>query len=80
MPAPVTWSAPRLCQRPASGAVIVETIFAWPGMGKLGVSATIERDYPLLMGVVVVGAIMVLLSNLIADIVYAWVDPRIHYD
>ncbi|MBV7339387.1 ABC transporter permease [Chloroflexi bacterium TSY] len=62
------------------GAVIVETIFAWPGMGKLGVAATIERDYPLLMGVVVVGAIMVLLSNLIADIVYAWVDPRIHYD
>jgi peptide/nickel transport system permease protein len=62
------------------GAVIVETIFAWPGMGKLGVAATIERDYPLLMGVVVVGAVMVLLSNLVADIVYAWVDPRIHYD
>ncbi|MEZ4866756.1 MAG: ABC transporter permease [Caldilineaceae bacterium] len=62
------------------GAVIVETIFAWPGMGKLGVAATIERDYPLLMGVVVVGAIMVLISNLIADLVYAWVDPRIHYE
>lgn len=63
-----------------SGAVIVETIFAWPGMGKLGVAATLERDYPLLMGVVVVGAIMVLLSNLVADLVYAWVDPRIHYE
>lgn len=62
------------------GAVIVETIFAWPGMGKLGVAATIERDYPLLMGVVTVGAFMVLLSNLLADIFYAWVDPRIHYD
>jgi len=62
------------------GAVIVETIFAWPGMGKLGVAATIERDYPLLMGVVVIGAVMVLLANLLADIAYAWVDPRIHYD
>lgn len=62
------------------GAVIVETIFAWPGMGKLGVAATIERDYPLLMGVVVIGAVMVLLANLLADIAYAWVDPRIHFD
>lgn len=61
------------------GAVIVETIFAWPGMGKLGVAATIERDYPLLMGVVVVGAGMVLLTNLLADILYAWVDPRIRF-
>lgn len=61
------------------GAVIVETIFAWPGMGRLGVAATIDRDYPLLMGVVVVGAIMVLLSNLLADIFYAVVDPRIRY-
>ncbi|MEZ4734416.1 MAG: ABC transporter permease subunit [Caldilineaceae bacterium] len=42
-------------------------------MGNLGVAATLERDYPLLMGVVVVGAIMVLLSNLVADLVYAWV-------
>lgn len=61
------------------GAVIVETIFAWPGMGRLGVAATIDRDYPLLMGVVVVGAVMVLVSNLLADICYAVVDPRIRY-
>jgi peptide/nickel transport system permease protein len=62
------------------GAVIVETIFAWPGMGRLGVAATIDRDYPLLMGVVVVGAVMVLISNLLADIFYAVVDPRIRYE
>ena len=62
------------------GAVIVETIFAWPGMGRLGVAATIARDYPLLMGVVVVGALMVLISNLVADIFYAVVDPRIRFE
>ncbi|MEX1021293.1 MAG: ABC transporter permease [Litorilinea sp.] len=62
------------------GAVIVETIFAWPGMGRLGVAATIDRDYPLLMGVVVVGAVMVLVINLLADIFYAIVDPRIRYE
>ena len=62
------------------GAVIVETIFAWPGMGSLSVSATNQRDYPLLMGCVSVAAFMVLISNLITDIAYAFVDPRIRYD
>jgi len=62
------------------GAVIVETIFAWPGMGSLSVSATNQRDYPLLMGCVSVAAFMVLISNLLTDIAYAFVDPRIRYD
>ena len=62
------------------GAVIVETIFAWPGLGSLSVSATNQRDYPLLMGCVSVAAFMVLISNLITDIAYAFVDPRIRYD
>jgi peptide/nickel transport system permease protein len=62
------------------GAVIVETIFAWPGMGSLSVSATNQRDYPLLMGCVTVAAFMVLISNLLTDIAYAFVDPRIRYD
>jgi peptide/nickel transport system permease protein len=63
-----------------SGAVIVETIFAWPGMGSLSVDATIQRDYPLLMGTVSLLALMVLFSNLLTDIAYAFVDPRIRYD
>jgi peptide/nickel transport system permease protein len=63
-----------------AGAVIVETIFAWPGMGSLSVSATMQRDYPLLMGCVSVAAFMVLASNLVTDIAYAFVDPRIKYD
>ena len=62
------------------GAVIVETIFQWPGMGMLGYKATTTRDYPMLMGILLVSTIMILLSNLIADIAYAWVDPRIRYD
>ena len=63
-----------------SGAVITETIFAWPGMGKLSVSATLSRDVPLLMGTVILAAILVLLSNLATDLAYAVADPRIRYD
>jgi len=62
------------------GTVIIETIFQWPGMGMLGWKATTTRDYPILMGITLISAIMILLSNLIADIAYAVVDPRIHYD
>ena len=62
------------------GTVIIETIFQWPGMGMLGWRATMTRDYPMLMGLTLLSAVMILLSNLIADILYAVVDPRIHYD
>lgn len=62
------------------GAVITETIFQWPGMGMLGWRATINRDYAILMGVTLISALMILVSNLIADLAYAWVDPRIKYD
>ncbi|HEV8633544.1 MAG TPA: ABC transporter permease [Chloroflexota bacterium] len=61
------------------GAVITEQIFQWPGMGWLAVRAVNGRDYPLLMGVILVTATMVLLSNLLADILYASADPRIRY-
>jgi peptide/nickel transport system permease protein len=61
------------------GAVITEQIFQWPGMGWLAVRAVNGRDYPLLMGIILVTATMVLLSNLLADILYAYADPRIHY-
>jgi peptide/nickel transport system permease protein len=61
------------------GAVITEQIFQWPGMGWLAVRAVNGRDYPVLMGVILVTATLVLLSNLLADVLYARADPRIRY-
>ncbi len=61
------------------GSFIIETIFAWPGMGRLGVSAIFAREYPILMGLNVLVAILVLVGNLLADVLYAFVDPRIQY-
>jgi peptide/nickel transport system permease protein len=62
------------------GAIIVETIFQWPGMGMLGWRATTTRDYPILMGITLISATMILLSNLVTDIAYGIADPRIRYD
>jgi peptide/nickel transport system permease protein len=62
-----------------SGAVFVETIFAWPGMGRLYYQAALSRDYPVLMAVLIIGAATIILSNLLADILYAVLDPRIRY-
>lgn len=62
------------------GSVIVETIFAWPGMGQMAITAVTQRDYPVLMGVALVSSVIVLASNLLADIAYALVDPRIRYN
>lgn len=59
------------------GAVIFETIFAIPGMGQLFYASTMSRDYPTIMGILVIGAVLTLIGNLIADISYALVDPRI---
>ena len=61
------------------GSIIIEQIFAWPGMGRLALRAAFERDYPLLMGLVMVSAVVLLVSILLIDIVYAALDPRIHY-
>jgi peptide/nickel transport system permease protein len=63
-----------------SGALITETIFAWPGMGRLFWEAAGRVDYPVLMGIFTVAAGLVILFNLVADVVYAWLDPRIAYD
>jgi peptide/nickel transport system permease protein len=60
-----------------SGAVITETIFQWPGMGMLAVRAVNGRDYPVILGTILVTATLVLLSNLLADLLYAVADPRI---
>lgn len=63
-----------------SGSFIVETIFSWPGMGRLGVNAIFSRDYPIVMGVTLFSSFLVLMGNLLADIFYAILDPRIRYD
>jgi peptide/nickel transport system permease protein len=63
-----------------SGAVITETIFAWPGIGRLFVQAMFARDYPLLMGILLMGSVMVVFFNLVADVVYGLLDPRIRYE
>lgn len=62
------------------GTVITETIFQWPGLGSLSIEAVRQRDYPVLMGVTLVLACAVLLVNLVTDLVYAVVDPRIRYE
>jgi peptide/nickel transport system permease protein len=62
-----------------SGAIVTETIFSWPGMGRLYFEAVNARDYFLLMGILLMGSVLVVLMNLVADIVYAWTDPRIRY-
>lgn len=61
------------------GAVITETIFAWPGIGKLAVDAIFSRDFPIVQGVVVMSGVVFVLANLAVDISYAWLDPRIRY-
>ncbi len=63
-----------------SGAVITEQVFGWPGMGTLMLSAVYSRDYPLLMGINMFLAFLIILGNLLADIAYSYVDPRIRYD
>ena len=63
-----------------SGAVITETVFAWPGIGRMFVQAMFSRDYPLLMGILLLGSTMVVVFNLLADILYAVLDPRIRYE
>jgi peptide/nickel transport system permease protein len=63
-----------------SGAVITETIFAWPGIGRLFVEAMFGRDYPLLMGVLMMSSFMVVFFNFLADLIYGWLDPRISYE
>ena len=63
-----------------AGAVITETIFQWPGIGMLYVQAVRGRDYNLVMGISFFSALLILTSNLLTDIAYAWVDPRIRYE
>jgi len=63
-----------------TGAIVVEQIFSWPGMGRMYYDAATSRDYPMLMGVLILGSLVIILSNLLADIFYAYLDPRVRYD
>lgn len=78
LPAPVTLLA-LSSGHWVGGAVITETVFAWPGLGRLAVESTLARDYPLVIGVILIGAVGVILANLIADVVVAGLDPRVRY-
>jgi peptide/nickel transport system permease protein len=62
-----------------TGAIVTETVFAWPGVGRLTYEAVIFRDYPLLQAVILLKAIIVLSVNLAVDILYAYLDPRVRY-
>jgi len=59
------------------GSVIAETIFAIPGMGKLFYDAVLMRDFPVVMGILTIGSALTLVGNLLADVAYAWADPRV---
>ncbi len=63
-----------------AGALFVETIFSWPGMGRLFWDAAKGRDYPVLLGVVMITATLIIVCNILADLAYGWLDPRVKYD
>ncbi len=63
-----------------AGALYVELIFSWPGMGRLFYDAATARDYPILLAILIIGAAIVILSNLLADIAYGFLDPRVRYE
>jgi peptide/nickel transport system permease protein len=62
-----------------TGAILIETVFAWPGIGRLAYRAIVGQDLPLIQGVVIAAAIVVMIANLITDILYSYFDPRIRY-
>jgi peptide/nickel transport system permease protein len=87
----VTWHAMRNALLPVvtvigsrvgmlfTGAVLVESVFAWPGLGQLLLSSILSRDVPVLLGLFILVSLGVVLSNLVTDLAYAWLDPRIRY-
>jgi ABC-type dipeptide/oligopeptide/nickel transport system permease component len=62
-----------------TGSFIVETIFGIPGMGRFFVTSITGRDYPVIMGTALLYAVFLIVSNLVVDIAYVWLDPRIQY-
>ena len=66
--------------RLVGGAAITETVFAWPGLGRLGVQAALGRDYPLVMAITLFISAAVVVVNLLMDVMYLWIDPRIRLE
>jgi peptide/nickel transport system permease protein len=62
-----------------TGAILVETVFAWPGLGRLVYDSIIWRDFPVLQSLILMIATVVIVVNLLVDILYAYIDPRIRY-
>lgn len=69
-----------LIPRLFSGAAITESIFAWPGLGRLAVDAALQRDFPVIMALTLVVSVLVIVASLVVDLLYAVIDPRIRYD
>ena len=63
-----------------AGAVLTETVFAWPGLGRLLYDSISARDYPMIQGVILIFGLLYIFVNLVVDLIYAFVDPRIRYD
>jgi peptide/nickel transport system permease protein len=63
-----------------TGSLYAELLFSWPGMGRLFYNSATSRDYPILMAILIIGSAIVILSNLMADIAYAYLDPRVRYE
>jgi peptide/nickel transport system permease protein len=63
-----------------SGAALFETVFSWPGIGRLILDSAQKRDFPVVIATLVLGAVLVLIGYIIVDIGYAWIDPRVRYD
>jgi len=63
-----------------SGAILTETVFSWPGIGRWLVDAVYSADYPIVQGVTLFIALIFVLVNLLVDVLYAWVDPRVKFE
>jgi ABC-type dipeptide/oligopeptide/nickel transport system permease component len=63
-----------------SSSVLFEVTFSWPGLGRMSVDAAFQRDYPVLMGLATIFSFLGILANLLSDVAYGWVDPRVRYE
>ena len=62
-----------------TGAILIETVFSWPGLGRLAYAAIVGQDFPVIQGVVLTAAVITMMANLLTDVLYAYLDPRIRY-
>lgn len=75
----VAYSSVVLVRSFVIGSIVVETVFGWPGIGRLAYEATFARDFPMIQGIVIMMSMLVIISNLVAEILYGLLDPRIRY-